>query len=150
MLGAAAVSPSAAPDNNRAYAHSSYGKPVPDPEMTEHPEITFRDGPTGPRAALVGGPDVWEVIQTVDSYPGGKATVTATAELLNLSEQQVQAAIDYRATNPDEIAARIKLNARTPVDEPEMAPLPANWGETLTGEPMPNVVAAVHRSRGGG
>jgi len=30
---------------------------------------------------------------------------------------------------------------------PEMAPLPAGWGETVTGEPMPNVVAAVHRSR---
>ena len=32
-------------------------------------------------------------------------------------------------------------------DEPEMAPLPAGWGETLTGEPMPNVAAAVRRSR---
>lgn len=31
--------------------------------------------------------------------------------------------------------------------EAEMAPLPAGWGETLTGEPMPNVVAAIHRSR---
>lgn len=28
-----------------------------------------------------------------------------------------------------------------------MAPLPEGWGETLTGEPMPNVVAAVRRSR---
>ena len=27
----------------------------------EHPLITFRDGPTGRRAGLVGGPDVWEV-----------------------------------------------------------------------------------------
>ena len=32
-------------------------------------------------------------------------------------------------------------------DEPDMAPLPAGWGETLTGEPMPNVAAAVRRSR---
>jgi hypothetical protein len=31
--------------------------------------------------------------------------------------------------------------------EAEMAPLPRGWGETLTGEPMPNVVAAVRRSR---
>jgi hypothetical protein len=31
--------------------------------------------------------------------------------------------------------------------EAEMAPLPQGWGETLTGEPMPNVVAAVRRSR---
>ncbi len=31
--------------------------------------------------------------------------------------------------------------------EPEVAALPAGWGETLTGEPMPDVVAAVRRSR---
>ena len=31
--------------------------------------------------------------------------------------------------------------------EPEVAPLPQGFGETLTGEPMPNVVAAVRRSR---
>ena len=31
--------------------------------------------------------------------------------------------------------------------EPEMAPLPQGWDKTLTGEPMPNVVAAVRRSR---
>jgi hypothetical protein len=30
---------------------------------------------------------------------------------------------------------------------PEMAPLPAGWGETVTGKPMPNVAAAVRRSR---
>jgi hypothetical protein len=47
-----------------------------------------------------------------------------------------QAEIALRAVEPD------------PVEEPELAPLPAGWGETLTGEPMPNVVAAVHRSRG--
>lgn len=31
--------------------------------------------------------------------------------------------------------------------ESDMAPLPEGWGETLTGEPMPDVVAAVRRSR---
>lgn len=83
--------------------------------MTKHPDITSRDGPTGPRAALVGGPDVWEVIQTIDSHPCGReAAVPATAELLNLTEQQVQAALDYRAINREEIGARIKLSAQTP------------------------------------
>jgi hypothetical protein len=32
-------------------------------------------------------------------------------------------------------------------EESEMAPLPEGWGETLTGEPMPDVAAAVRRSR---
>jgi len=47
----------------------------------------------------------------------------------------------------DEAArARIVVSSG-PVEEPEMVPLPAGWGETLTGEPMPNVAAAVRRSR---
>jgi hypothetical protein len=32
----------------------------------EHPMITFRDGPTGRRAGLIGGPDVWEVAMWID------------------------------------------------------------------------------------
>ncbi len=31
--------------------------------------------------------------------------------------------------------------------EPDVVGLPESWGETLTGEPMPNVVAAVRRLR---
>lgn len=31
--------------------------------------------------------------------------------------------------------------------ESKMVPLPEGWGETLTGEPMPDVAAAVRRSR---
>lgn len=63
--------------------------------------------------------------------------MTAKEELLrqvmNLDEARAARA---RIVIPDE-----------PADEPEMAPLPAGWGETLTGEPMPNVAAAVRRSR---
>jgi hypothetical protein len=32
-------------------------------------------------------------------------------------------------------------------EETQMAPLPSGWGETLTGEPMPNIPAAVRGSR---
>jgi hypothetical protein len=35
--------------------------------LGEHPLITFKDGPAGRRARLVGGPDVWEVIVAVHS-----------------------------------------------------------------------------------
>src|SRR5262252_9719436 len=35
--------------------------------MAEHPGIIFRPGPTGRRAALAGGPDVWEIIRAVRS-----------------------------------------------------------------------------------
>src|SRR5258708_10903006 len=34
---------------------------------SEHPGIVFRPGPTGRRAALAAGPDVWEVVRAVKS-----------------------------------------------------------------------------------
>ena len=43
-----------------------------------------------------------------------------------------------------------ELQAQTQVErhsETEIAALPEGWGTTLTGEPMPGVVAAVRRSR---
>ena len=43
--------------------------------------------------------------------------------------------------------AEIALRAVEGGSESEMAPLPSGWGETLTGEPMLSVMAAVHRSR---
>jgi hypothetical protein len=39
------------------------------------------------------------------------------------------------------------VTADESIEETEMAPLPVGWGETLTGEPMPDIVAAVRRSR---
>src|SRR5947207_2521761 len=35
--------------------------------MERHPGIVFRDGPTGRRAALAHGPDVWEVISAFEN-----------------------------------------------------------------------------------
>ncbi len=45
-------------------------------------------------------------------------------------------------------AARARIVVPTDSgDEPTMVALPEGWGETLTGEPMPDVAAAVRRSR---
>jgi excisionase family DNA binding protein len=35
------------------------------------------------------------------------------------------------------------------IEPPEMLPLPKGWEKTFWGEPMPNVVAWIHRSRAG-
>ena len=35
--------------------------------MMEHPGVLFRPGPTGRRAGLAAGPDVWEVVRAVKS-----------------------------------------------------------------------------------
>lgn len=79
--------------------------------MDEHPGITFRDGPTGRRAALAGGPDVWEIMQTIKGGKArGDAAVTAAADLLGLTEAQVRVAVRYYAAYPDEIDQRIRRN----------------------------------------
>ena len=79
--------------------------------MDEHPGVVFRGGPTGRRAALAGGPDVWEVMATLQ---GGKArgeeAIAAAAELLNLTDSQVRVAVRYYGAYPEGIDERIKRN----------------------------------------
>jgi hypothetical protein len=78
--------------------------------LTEHPGITFKDGPTGRRAALFLGPDVWEVAKTMRELDErGEAAVAAAAELLNLAPEQVRVALRYYAAFPEEIEAEITL-----------------------------------------
>jgi hypothetical protein len=59
--------------------------------MAEHPGIAFKDGPTGRRASLQLGPDVWEVVKTVRELDErGEAAVLAAADLLSLSREQAR------------------------------------------------------------
>ena len=80
--------------------------------MAEHPGITFRDGPTGRRAGLAAGPDVWEVIAVLRDYAtgNGQNAVKRTADDLAISEVHVRVAESYFVAYPDEIDARIALN----------------------------------------
>lgn len=78
----------------------------------EHPLITFRDGPAGRRAGLLGGPDVWEVVMSVEDLAGEPDPVAALVEDSVLARSQVDAALRYCAAYPDEIAARIELHRR--------------------------------------
>lgn len=82
--------------------------------MDAHPGIMFRAGPTGRRAALLRGPDVWEVIALIRSLPErGEDAVHEAAEWLALSDEQVRAALGYYGDYPDEIDERIALNEET-------------------------------------
>jgi hypothetical protein len=82
----------------------------------EHPGIVFRPGPTGRRAALSGGPDVWEVVTALHAVrveePGldGQALVTEVAAVTGLSPDQVGVAVRYYAAYPEEIDERIASN----------------------------------------
>jgi uncharacterized protein (DUF433 family) len=75
--------------------------------MDEHPDIYFRDGVLGRRAALIGTRlDVWQVIATVRH---SRNSIPAAAEYLGVPAAKIQAAVSYYATHReevDEIAAR--------------------------------------------
>jgi hypothetical protein len=78
----------------------------------EHPLITFRDGPTGRRAGLIGGPDVWEVAMWIEDLalePDPAATLAGDDVV---TRPQIDAALRYRTAYPDEISARIELHRR--------------------------------------
>jgi len=80
--------------------------------MEDHPGIVFRDGPAGRRAALAGGPDVWEVIETLKGTGlSGEQAVAATAEWGALPHAQVHAAVRYYVDFSDEVDARIAHNS---------------------------------------
>jgi len=76
--------------------------------VAQHPGIVFRDGAAGRRAGVVGGPDVWEVIETFQDAGAGAA---AAARYLELPVGLVQAAIGYYADNRAEIDGWIAHNA---------------------------------------
>ena len=83
----------------------------------EHPGIVFRPGPTGRRAALAGGPDVWEVIRAVKSARACEADL-AEDDLLALVAgntgvplRLIRTAVRYWASYPGEIDAEIDAAA---------------------------------------
>ena len=81
--------------------------------MEEHPGVLFRDGPSGRRAVLIGGPDVWEVVRVVQSARSAEpdfdaeAVVRLVVETMGLPPSKVRVALDYWAAYPDEIEQQI-------------------------------------------
>ena len=78
--------------------------------MTEHPGIVFKDGPTGRRAAIAFGPDVWEIVKYLTEIDErGEAAIAAAADQLLLSPSRIMLVLDYYSAYPDEINAEIAL-----------------------------------------
>ncbi|MCY4135098.1 MAG: hypothetical protein OXG30_09320 [bacterium] len=79
----------------------------------EFPGVIYRSGPTGRRAGLVGGPDVWEVIRDLRGWSGrGMDRIERLAEELELPVSMVSLAADFYSSFPEEIDARIEANER--------------------------------------
>lgn len=79
----------------------------------QFPGVVYRSGPSGRRAGLVGGPDVWEVIRDLRHWPGrGMERVERLAEDLGLAVGLVRLATDFYSAFPDEIDDRIEEDER--------------------------------------
>jgi hypothetical protein len=82
--------------------------------MEEHRGIGVREGPSGRRAVVIAGPDVWEVARAVRSVReaepdlDAEAVVGLTAETMGLAPGKVHLALDYWATHRDEIERQLR------------------------------------------
>ncbi len=89
---------------------------------TEHPGITFREGSTGRRAGLIGGPDIWEVVRAVRSARAAEpelaehALLSMVADNSGLPLRLLRTALRYWAAYPDDVDAEI-----TAADDAEQA-----------------------------
>jgi len=76
-----------------------------------HPGIVFKSGPSGRRAALAGGPDVWELVAALRHISGSEAKrVRELAKHFGMHERQVVIALNYAAANREEVDALVRAN----------------------------------------
>jgi hypothetical protein len=76
--------------------------------MADHPGVIFKEGPTGRRAALAYGPDVWEIVKFLREVDErGPAALDAAAEVFAVGATHISAAVSYYGDYRDEIDAEI-------------------------------------------
>lgn len=73
--------------------------------------IAFRDGPTGRRAGVIDGPDVWEIIAAISDNPArGEDAIKAVAAEFSLPTEKVRSAVSYYGIYAAEIDQEIADN----------------------------------------
>jgi hypothetical protein len=80
-------------------------------QMEEFPGITFRSGPTGRRAGIAGGPDVWEIVRDLKeaAEQGLHDPIDAVVSATGLDHAKVELAASYYAVYPTEVDERIGM-----------------------------------------
>jgi hypothetical protein len=77
--------------------------------MAEHPGIIFKPGPSGRRAALAYGPDVWEVVKFLREIDErGPAALVAAAGVFAVDVGRITSAISYFGDYGSEIDEEIE------------------------------------------
>lgn len=80
-------------------------------DTLHHPGIVYRDGPTGRRAALAVGPDVWEVVSALRYTAGNEEErVAELAEQFDLHPRHIRAAIDFAVGHKPAIDSQVAAN----------------------------------------
>lgn len=76
--------------------------------MADHPGVIFKDGPSGRRAALAYGPDIWEIVKFLREIDErGGAAMAAAAETFAVDVSRINTAMSYYGEYNDEIDAEI-------------------------------------------
>jgi len=76
--------------------------------MADHPGVIFKDGPSGRRAALAYGPDIWEIVKFLREIDErGPAALDAAADVLRVEPSRIATAVSYYTDYPAEIDAEI-------------------------------------------
>lgn len=81
-------------------------------QLEEFAGIIFRSGPTGRRAGIVGGPDVWEVVRDLKgaARKGAQDPIDAVTNATGLERSKVELAASYYAAYPGDVDERIRMN----------------------------------------
>jgi len=81
-------------------------------QLEEFAGIIFRSGPTGRRAGIAGGPDVWEVVRDLKgaARKGAQDPIDAVTNATGLERSKVELAASYYAAYPGDVDERIRMN----------------------------------------
>lgn len=78
----------------------------------EFPGIVFRSGPTGRRAGLAAGPDVWEIVRDLKAaaLAGAADPLRVVSEATGVPSHRLELAAGYYAAYPEDVDERIRQN----------------------------------------
>jgi hypothetical protein len=111
-LDAEAIARLDAEATSNGYTHEAFAARLVEEglRMAKHHGIFFNPGPTGRRAVIRAGPDVWEVIRAFKNVEDLPNAIELVAETADLTPYDVQMALKYYAAYQVEIDARIRLS----------------------------------------
>lgn len=77
----------------------------------QFPGIIYMDGPSGRRASLADGPDVWQIIRALQEVPTDQHDPVETVCIeADLCVRQIKLAMQFYEAYPNEIEAKIADN----------------------------------------